>query len=47
MEIYSWMRETEQKKFTADEFSNFDLNHFPSMNTFKNIVEQMLSNGKC
>ena len=46
-EFYSWMRETKQKNFSVVEFPNFDLNHFQFMNTFKNIVEQMLSNGKC
>ena len=41
------MRETKQKNVSVVEFPNFDLNHFQFMNTFKNIVEQMLSNGKC
>ena len=35
------------KKFSVVEFPNFDLNHFQFMNTFKNIVKQMLSSGKC
>ena len=36
-----------RNKTIVFEFPNFDLNHFQFMDTFENIVEQMLSNGKC
>ena len=35
-----------RNKTIVGEFPNFDWNYFQFMNTFKNIVEQMLSNGK-